>query len=124
MTYTGKAENGNKLEKNVYEKLTDPTNICYLKAGSLMYFHVYADLVMLSKSTSLSKTAFNMNINHLELQLYLEEIERNPSIVVDRDYHVFRSEERLYGDNEEVNHWHHAIKSQCLFENLFTYINK
>ena len=80
LTYTGKVGSGNKLETSVYEKLTDPANICYLKADSLMYFHVYADLVMLSKSTSLSKTAFDMNIHYLKLQLYLEEIERNPSM--------------------------------------------
>lgn len=64
-----------------------------------------------------------MNIHYLELQLYLEEIERNPSIVLDRGYHVFRSEERLYGDNKEVNHRYHA-KSQCLFDNLFISTSK
>ena len=52
MKYTGK-ENGNKLEKKVYRKLLDLEEMTQVKADALMFFHVYADLVMLVKSNKL-----------------------------------------------------------------------
>ena len=118
LKYTGKAESGNKLETSVNEKLSDPAVISCLKADSFMYYHIYADLVMLSKSTDLDKSAYDMNAHYLELQLYLQEIEKNPAVVLDRDYRVFWSEERLYSDDKKVNHRCHT-KSQCLYDHLF-----
>ena len=118
LKYTGKIETGNKLESSVNEKLTDPTVIACLKVDSLMYYHAYADLVMLSKSTALDKSAFDMKAHYLELQIWLDKIQRNPAVIFNRQYHVFQSEERLYSDDKKVNHRHHT-KSKCLYDHLF-----
>jgi len=73
-----------------------------------MYYHIYADLVMLSKSTDLEKTAYDMNIHYLELRIYLEEIEKNPSLVLDRYVENFLSsnhssdELMTYGRDEHI----------------------
>ena len=53
LKYTGKDKKGNKLEKDVYAKLLNPTETVQLKVDALMYYHVYADLVTLSKSNEL-----------------------------------------------------------------------
>ena len=45
----------NKLEREVYSKFHDDDEMAGLKADSLMFYHVYADLVMLAKSTELKK---------------------------------------------------------------------
>lgn len=117
LTYTGK-DTGNKLERDVYAKLQEPMEIVELIADSLMYYHVYADLVMLSKSNDLRKSSLDMNLHYLELKLYLQEVERTPEIVLDKDYAVFRSEQKLYCDNEKLNHRLHT-QSQMVFEELF-----
>jgi len=49
LNYSGKST-GNKLEKDVYAKLHDQTEITQLRVDALMFYHIYADLVMLSKS--------------------------------------------------------------------------
>ena len=46
-----------------------------LKVDALMYYHVYADLVMLSKSDDLKKSALDMNQHYLELKMFLQEVE-------------------------------------------------
>ena len=117
MKYMGK-DAGNKLETELYAKLMDNNEMAQLRADGLMYFHVYADLVMLSKSKDLGKTVMDMNQHYLELQLYLQEVEHNPEIVMDKTYEVFRSEKQLYGDNRKVNHRSHP-KSQAVYEKLF-----
>ena len=50
-------------------KLQDPNKIARLRADGLMCFHVYADLVMLSKSNDLGKSVIDMNRHYLLLQL-------------------------------------------------------
>ena len=50
LKYTGK--NHNKLEMVVYTKLTNVQEMAQLRADALLYYHIYADLVMLSKSKS------------------------------------------------------------------------
>ena len=60
LVYTGR-DTGNKLERDLYAKLLDPTEMVRLKADALMFYHVYADLVMLSKSNDLGKSVFDMN---------------------------------------------------------------
>ena len=42
--------------------------------------------------------------NYLELHTYLSEVETSPEIVFDQNYHVFRSEKRIYGSDAKVNH--------------------
>ena len=81
LKYTGK-ENGNKLERSVFQKLQDPLGLVHLKADA-MFHHVYCDLVMLAKSTSLNKNVLDMNKHYLELQTFLSEVERYPEAAVD-----------------------------------------
>lgn len=100
--FTGKR--GNKLEQAVFTKLQNELVLCQVMADSLMYYHLYADLFMLSKSTKLEKSAFSMNQHYLEIQIFLTEIIKNPGVALNRDYQVFSSEARLYGDDEKVNH--------------------
>ena len=54
LKYTGK-EKGNQLEQSVLQKLQDPLELVQLKADSIMFHHVYCNLVMLAKSTHLNK---------------------------------------------------------------------
>ena len=60
------------LEKEVYSKLQDTLEMMELRADSLMYHHIYADLVMLLKSKDLCRSAFDMNMHYLELEGVLE----------------------------------------------------
>ena len=70
-----------------------------------MYYHVYGDLYMLSKSNDLGLSVLSMNQHYLELQTYLSEVENSPDIVFDPNYHVFQLQERLYGPDAKVNHY-------------------
>ena len=119
LKYIGR-ESGNKLEKDVGSKLQDCNELALLKADALMFFHVYADLVILAKSTELKKSALDMNKHYLELQIYLQELKEHPKIIMDQNYQVFKSEERLYGDNKKVNHRCH-VKSKCVHDHLFVF---
>ena len=47
LKFTGR-DKGNKLEREVYSKLHDDDEMAGLKADGLMFYHVYADLVMLA----------------------------------------------------------------------------
>ena len=116
LTYTGK-DSGNKLERDLLGKLLSEVEIAHLRIDGMMYYHVYADLVMLSKSNELKKSAFDMNLHYLELQTYLNEVEHHPDVVMDPSYHVFRSESRLY-EECSTNHRVHAI-SKNVYKNLF-----
>ena len=84
-----------------------------------MFYHVYADLVMLAKSKLLNKNVLSMNQHYMELDVFLQEVEKDPEAVMNKDQNVFRSEERLYGNDKATNHRLH-IKSQpyhkCIFE--------
>ena len=117
LKYMGK-DTGNKLERDIYMKLLDSTEITQLIADGLMFYHVYADLVMLSKSSDLRKSALDMNHHYLELKTYLQEVERYPKVVLDKNHKVFRSEGKLYGDNKNTNHRQHP-KSKVVYEELF-----
>ena len=103
LLYTGK-DKGNNLERTVYKKLHDVELLGKLKADALMNYFIYTELVMLAKSENLKKSAFDMNKHYLELQLFLEMIKEEPSTVMDRNYRVFVSEERLYGSEKAINH--------------------
>ena len=98
MKFTGK-ESGNKLERDLFAKLHDSVELAHLKVDSLMYFHVYGDLYMLAKSNDLGFSVLSMNQHYLELQTYLSELKMNPELAFDANYHVFRSEKRLYGED-------------------------
>ena len=80
--YTWK-DAGNRLEQDVFRKLQDPQELVQLKADTLMFHHVYADLSMLAKSADLNKSSLDMNERNLELQHFLQEVEHNPQVVID-----------------------------------------
>ena len=111
LKFTGK-DCGNKLERDVFTKLQDSIELAHLKVDSLMYYHVYGDLYMLSKSNDLDLSLLSMNKHYLELQTYLSKVESNPDIVFDPNFHVFESEERLYGTDAKVNH---RLKSPAVY---------
>ena len=117
LKYTGK-DVGNKLETDLLMKLLDKNKIAQLRADGLMYFHVYADIVMLSKSVELGKTVLDMNQHYLELKLFLQEVESNPAVVLNKEYQVFSSEGKLYENAKETNHRCHP-SSQVVYNRLF-----
>ena len=106
LNFIGK-ENGNKLERSVFQKLQDPQELTYLKADAVMFHHVYSDLVMLAKSTDLNKNVLDMNTHYLELQAFLSEVEHYPEAAMDSNHQVFPSEKRLYGKDRKLNHRRH-----------------
>ena len=71
---------------------------------------------MLSKSNDLGLSVLSMNQHYLELYTYLSEVETSPEIVFNPNYHVFRSEKRIYGSSAKVNH---RLSSQSVYEKLF-----
>jgi len=117
LKFTGR-DSGNKLERDVYSKLNDCSELDALKADGLMFFHVYADLVTLAKSSELKKSALDMNAHYVEIKEYLRVLETNPDVIMDQNYKVFKSEERLYGNEKKVNHRCHN-KSKCVHNQLF-----
>ena len=118
LEYTGK-NSGNNLERTVYKKLQDPEELSRLKADALMFYFVYADLVMLAKSNDLSKSALDMNQHYLELQLFLRMIEA-PQTTMIKLYKVFPSEARLYSSENSVNHRLHS-KNIPVYARLFNW---
>ena len=115
LKFTGK-DAGNKLERDVLLKLQHSVELSHLKADSLMYYHIYGDLYMLSKSKELGLSAYSMNQQYLELQLYLSEVIKDPDVVFERNYPVFPSERRIYGTNNKLNH---RLKSPVVYDALF-----
>ena len=65
LRYTGK-DHDNKLEIEVFFKLENAAEITQLHADALLYYHVYADLMMLSKSRTLSKRVMDTKIHYFE----------------------------------------------------------
>lgn len=118
LKFTGK-NTGNKLERDVFAKMHDSAELAHLQADSLMYYHVYGDLYMLSKSNELSLSVLSMNQHYLELYTYLSEVETSPDVVFDPNYHVFQSEKRIYGSNAKVNH---RLNSEAVYKELFNNI--
>ena len=103
LEYTGRVD-GNNLERTLYQKLKDTEEVARLKADGIMFYLVYAELVMLAKSTSLGKSALDMNGHYLELQLFLQMVEKDGSEAMNKVYKVFSSEKRLYGSIPITNH--------------------
>ena len=54
LKYTEK-DAGNNLEQSLYKKLQDPEELAHLKADGIMFYLVYAELVILVKSGKLDK---------------------------------------------------------------------
>jgi len=91
LQYTGKNK-GNQLEQDIYEKLQSLECISNLKADALMFYHVYADLVMLVKSEELQKSVYDMNKHYQELSLFLEAVGKCLQMSLDKNIKVFLSE--------------------------------
>jgi hypothetical protein len=104
LQYTFRHIKGNKLDKDLFMKLKDPTELVHLKMDALMFYHVYADLVELAKSKDLKKSVLDMNIHYFELQTFLKLLQEHPEVIMDFEYRVFKSEALLYGDNKKFNH--------------------
>jgi len=117
LEYTGK-DNGNNLETTVYNKLQNADEVSQLTADAIMFYFVYADLVTLAKSNKLNKSAFDMNQHYFELHNFLEKVEQNPETVVNKDYNVFSSEDRLYGSDKDINHRIRS-KNLAIYKHLF-----
>jgi hypothetical protein len=92
LEYTGK-EGGNNLEQTLYRKLQDFEELARLKVDAIMFYFIYAELVMLVKSEGLQKSALDMNQHYLEFQIFLKLIQ-DPKFTLNQDHRVFVSEER------------------------------
>ena len=103
LEYTGK-DKGNNLEQTLYSKLQTTGELSCLKADALMFYFVYADIVMLAKSNKLNKSVYDMKQHYLELQHFLQAIQKDPKIALNKSCKVFLSEERLYSLDENLNH--------------------
>ena len=60
----------------------------------------------------------DMNSHYLELNEYLEKLEKHPEIAMDKSYRVFKSESELYGTNKKVNHRCHK-NCEAVHKKLF-----
>ena len=104
LQFTFRHVKGNKLDKDLFMKLNNPSELVDLKMDALMFYHIYADLVELAKSRDLKKSVLDMNIHYFELQSFLKLLQECPESIMDCDYCVFKSEMRLYGDDKRFNH--------------------
>ena len=70
---------------------------------------LYADLMMLVKSTELDKSVLDMCVHYLELKVFLEELSHHPKEIKNLEHQVFQSAEpRLYGPSSKTNHRIHS----------------
>ena len=116
LSETGKSK-GNKLERELFTKLQDPSELVWLRADALMFLQVYGDLVTLAKSKELNKSVLDMNTHYSELNSFLEVLQENPKVIVQPDTKVFESEKRIYEENCSLNHRTHkrsAVVKQFL----------
>ena len=103
----------------LYAKLTNVQEMAQLRADALLYYHVYADLVMLSKSKKLAKSVMDMNSHYLELLCFLDEVLDNPEVILRKEHEVFFSEKQLYGESKVLNHRQHK-NVKAVYSKLFT----
>lgn len=103
LKYTEK-DMGNNLERCLYQKLQDPAELAHLKADGIMFYLVYAELVMLVKSDKFDLSVIDMNKHYRELQVFLQITKEDPQFAMNKDHRVFVSEEQLYGSDKAINH--------------------
>ena len=94
----------NQLEAEVEKKLHSERIQAELKVDGLFFDKLYADLMMLVKSTELDKSVLDMSAHYLELKVFLEELSHHPEEIMNPEHHVFQSEPRLYGLSSKTNH--------------------
>jgi hypothetical protein len=93
----------NKLEDAVMKYLKNDDVNAQLKVDALLFDKIYADLMTLLKSNTMSKSLLDMNQHYLELKQFLELLKEDPAILLDIDTIVFPSEKNLYSDCD-TNH--------------------
>lgn len=59
-----------------------------------------------------------MNKHYHELALFLEMVEKNPSVAMNNNAKVFKSEDKLYGNQKKTNHCFH-LQCTLIEEQLF-----
>ena len=94
----------NYLESTCLKKLQDPLLLSNLQLEGLLFDKIYADLMMLVKSTDLRKSALDMNVHYVEVLEFLQNLTTKPSILLDPEILVFKSELRIYSDSMKLNH--------------------
>ena len=94
----------NCLESTCFMKLHDSLLITNLRLEGLMFDKVYADLMVLVKSTNLNKTAIEMSSHYEELLNFFSTLITEPGRLLDSDMQVFKSESFLYGKFNKLNH--------------------
>jgi hypothetical protein len=94
----------NHLESTCLKKLQDSLLLSNLQLEGLLFDKVYADLMMLVKSTDLSKSALDMNVHYVVLLEFLQNLTVKPSILLDPEILVFKSEPQIYSDCPKLNH--------------------
>ena len=94
----------NHLESACLKKLQDPLLLSNLQLEGLLFDKVYADLMMLVKSTDLCKSALDMNVHYFELLEFFQNLMVKPSILLDPEILVFKSEPQIYSDCLKLNH--------------------
>ena len=91
MQFTFRHFKCNKLDKNLFMKLNNPSEIVRLKMDALMF--ITFTLTLLSwQSRDLKKSKLDMNIHYFELQSFLKLLQECPESIMDCDYCVFKSE--------------------------------
>ena len=105
----------NNLEKDVLKYLTTPHELAQLKVDGLFFDKVYADLMMLMKSTDLGKKYLDLNPHMKELLDFLTELSHHPRLCLDPQDNIFRTEPRLYDDDKRLNYRNHP---------KYTYVKK
>ena len=88
----------NCLESTCLKKLHDSLLLANLRLEGMIFDKVYADLMILVKSTNLNKMAIEMSSHYEELLNFFSTLITEPSKLLDSDVQVFKSESFLYGN--------------------------
>ena len=84
--------------------LQDSVILAKAKLEELMYNNIYADLMVLVKSSILNKSATDMNRHYVELLEFLKLLMAKSSVLIDCETVVFVSEPCLYSNSDKLNH--------------------
>ena len=91
------------METTCLKKLHDSLLLINRLEG-LMFDIVYADLMILVKSTDLNKTAIEMSLHYEELVNFFGTLITKPCEILNSDIQVFESESSLYDESSKLNH--------------------
>ena len=86
----------NRLETTCLKKLHDSLLLINLRLEGLMFDKVYADLIILVKSTDLNKTAIEMSLHYEELVNFFGTLITKPCEILNSGIQVFESESSLF----------------------------